>query len=49
MYAFCRKWFDRARDIAEDFEYKDYFLSYLLVLLLLDFLIFLLSYLQYLI
>ena len=34
MYAFCRKWFDRARDIAEDFEYKDYFWSYLLVLLL---------------
>ncbi|MBE6892833.1 MAG: hypothetical protein E7482_02325 [Ruminococcaceae bacterium] len=34
MYAFCRKWFDRARDIAEDFEYKDYFWCYLLVLLL---------------
>jgi hypothetical protein len=34
MYAFCRKWFDRARDIAEDFEYKDYFWSYLLVLLI---------------
>ena len=34
MYAICRKWFDRARDIAEDFEYKDYFWCYLLVLLL---------------
>lgn len=34
MYACCRKWFDRARDIAEDFEYKDYFWCYLLVLLL---------------
>lgn len=34
MYAFLRKWFDRARDIAEDFEYKDYFWCYLLVLLL---------------
>lgn len=34
MYTFCRKWFDRARDIAEDFEYKDYFWCYLLVLLL---------------
>lgn len=34
MYALLRKWFDRARDIAEDFEYKDYFWCYLLVLLL---------------
>ena len=34
MYACCRKWFDRARDIAEDFEYKDYFWCYLLVLLI---------------
>ncbi len=34
MYAFLRKWFDRAIDIAEDFEYKDYFWCYMLVLLL---------------
>ena len=34
MYALGRKWFDRARDIAEDFEYKDYFWCYLLVLLI---------------
>lgn len=34
MYALGRKWFDRARDIAEDFEYKDYFWCNLLVLLI---------------
>lgn len=32
MYAFFRKWFDRTLDIAEDFNYKDFFWFEMLVL-----------------
>lgn len=34
MYVFLRKWFDRAHDIAKDFDYKDFIWCEVFVLLL---------------
>lgn len=33
MYSVIRKWYDRASDIAEDFDYKDFLLCELFVFL----------------